>query len=167
MTKYVKLTKGKFALVDDEDFEYISQWKWCVAGRYAIRVTQKNKIKKMISMHREINKTPDGLITDHVNGDGFDNRKINLRTCTQKENCHNQRAQSKKKSSKFKGVSWRRDCKKWRAYIALNKKIKHLGYFDDEKDAAMAYNRAALVLHGDFCRLNLIMDRGAGSAPAS
>ena len=163
MTKHISIGKtGKFALVDDEDYDLIMQWKWWNKEGYAIRETEINKHgerrkRKRFYMHRLINKTPDGMEVDHINGDKLDNRKENLRTCTRHQNIIN-RCSFKGASSKFKGVLWNVKLNKWRARIRLNKKDFHLGYFVHEKDAARAYNDAAIIYHGDFARLNQISD---------
>ena len=158
--KQIPLTKNKIALVDDEDFEYLMRWKWCISGRYAIRgvyigkLDGKNKFKHIL-MHRVINKTPDDLYTDHINGDGLDNRKRNLRTCTIGQNNINKLTKTIY-TSKYRGVSWDKRKKKWRACLQLNRKHIFLGYFKCQIKAAKAYNNAAIEFHGEFCRLNVI-----------
>ena len=92
--KKIKLTKGKYALVDDADFSRLNQWKWCYnENGYATRGTHKRingeRISINYSMHRLINKTPDNLFTDHINRNKLDNRKSNLRTITHQQNCFN------------------------------------------------------------------------------
>ena len=91
--------------------------------------------------------------TDHINGDGLDNRKQNLRTCTHTENMRN-RGKSKNNTSGFKGVSWHKRGKTWDAKIAHNKKLMHIGSFKDKEVAAKAYDRKAIELHGKFAKLN-------------
>ena len=107
--KKIKLSQGKFSIVDSRDYEHLSQWKWCFHHTgYAVRV---EKIKKpcgkrtgqMIFLHREVSKTPKGLYTDHINGDKLDNRKENLRHATKKQSSRNT-APHKKSSSRYKGV---------------------------------------------------------------
>lgn len=160
--KQIKLTQGKVALVDDEDYEWLSQWKWRIRkGRntfYAdahIDTTRKNRNKSFI-MHRLIMKLDfdDKRQIDHINGNGLDNRKKNLRICTNQENSFN--GLKKNGLNKYKGVSWSKRMNKYRAYIKVNYKQKHLGSFDNEINAAIAYNNAAKKLHGEFAKLNKI-----------
>ncbi len=106
-------------------------------------------------MHRKIINVPKDLQTDHINNNGLDNRKINLRLCTNSQNSQNRRHYTNK-SSKYKGVSWHKFKKKWRAQIGLNKKRIHLGYFEAEKEAAKIYNKEAKELFGDFAYINSI-----------
>jgi hypothetical protein len=94
-----------------------------------------------------------GVIVDHINGNGLDNRKSNLRICTHKQNCRSSRKR-KKSVSKYKGVHWCRKTKKWVAQIGLDGRTKHLGYFKIEKNAALAYDRAAVKYFGEFALLN-------------
>ena len=141
--KEIKLTQDKIALVDDEDFEYLNQFKWYAVNYknnfYSCRTLRQSKIK----MHREIMKTQlennIGKIIDHIDGNGLNNQKYNLRTCTNAENCRNRH--SVNNSSGYLGVSKR--SKKWKAQISVNKKVICLGTFEDKKDAAKAYNEAA------------------------
>lgn len=157
MTKQIPLTQGQFSLVDDEDYEFLIQWKWQHnQGRYASR-THREKMgrgvySEKILMHRIINKTPDGLVTDHINGNKLDNRRSNLRTCTKGQNNCNRA--SLEKSSKYKGVSWSKSHKKWRSQIG--KSSKTIGTYDSEIEAALAYNHEAKKIYGDFAYLNLI-----------
>lgn len=147
--KAIELTKGKFALIDDEDFDLVSKFKWHVSGckNYAIS----GRREKLIRMHNLIFGK---MKVDHINGDGLDNRRENLRKCTNSQNMAN----SKKRigtSSKYKGVCWCKRENKWSAYIYTNKKRKSLGYFKNQKDAAKAYDKKAVELFGSFARLNL------------
>jgi len=104
-------------------------------------------------MHRQIARTPDHLVCDHVNHDGLNNRKKNLRNCTLTQNNANSRP-SKNSSSKYKGVSWNKSRRKWAAFIKKNGAQLHLGYFYDETSAAHAYDRAARKYHAEFANLN-------------
>jgi hypothetical protein len=109
-------------------------------------------------MHRFIaGCTPgDGMVVDHKNGDGLDNRKCNLRVCTQAQNCQNQRPQAKSKTSRFKGVSWHKRCQKWRSYIRFGNKHVELILTDDEEEAAIYYNVAAQLFYGEYACLNTV-----------
>lgn len=156
--KKIPLTQGKFALVDDEDFEYLNQWKWFAhkrgSGYYATR-KEKNK---QISMHRQIMSVNDiSVLIDHRDRNSLNNQRNNLRTASRSQN--NANTISRKNSySKYLGVSLFRKTKagkgKWRASIGKDKKIYHLGYFKTEQQAAIAYNKKALELHGEFANLN-------------
>ncbi len=104
-------------------------------------------------MHREILNTPDGFVTDHINGNGLDNREANLRVCTREQNKQNS-VKRTKTSSKFKGVDWYKPYKKWRVRITFEKKPMHIGLYDDEVKAAQAYDQKAIELFGEFANLN-------------
>ena len=98
--------------------------------------------------------TPEGLYVDHINHNGLDNRKVNLRLATHAENIRNARRPKINKSSKYRGVCYSKHNKKWRATILVNHKKKHLGYFRDEKEAGKAYDKAAKLYYKDFAILN-------------
>ena len=151
-TKLIPLTQGKFAIVDACDYEWLSQWKWYYGQGYAIRAEK----RKTCAMHRVINQTPDGLDTDHINGDKLNNRRCNLRSCTRQQNQFN-KGFSANTGSKHKGVYLLICHKKyqyWIARININGERKHLGCFKMELDAALAYNEAAIKYYGEFARLN-------------
>ncbi len=144
--KTIPLTQGKFALVDDEDYEWLSQWKWSVKKDgssnaplwYACRIQK----TKWISMHGLILTAPSEFMIDHINGDGLDNRKSNLRiTANQLNQLYSQRLRSTNTSS-YQGVSWDKRKRKWRASLIRNGQIKHLGYFDDKLEASKVYQEA-------------------------
>ena len=156
--KRIKLTKGKFALVDDEDFEYLNQWKWTCVGRgYAQRKYSIKGGRKGINMymHRDIVSIPKDKFIDHINGNGLDNRKSNLRICTLSQNNAN-RKKSINGTSMYKGVSWYSPYGKWCARICKNDLDIFIEYFKSEKEAALAYNEAAIKYHGEFANLNVI-----------
>lgn len=155
MTKEIKLTKGKVTLVNDEDFEWLNQWRWHSAKgeRYAGR--RDMKTKKIILMHRQIMNPPADMVVDHKNGDTLDNRKNNLRICTKAENQRNHK-RLKNNTSGYTGVSFRKDTKKWFAHIGdkLSGTFGHLGNFLTPEDAARAYDKKAGEVFGEFARLN-------------
>ena len=154
MTRTIPLTQGQVAIVDDEDFDWLNQYKWHaekMRGRYyAARYLKGNK--KML-MHREIMNAPKGVIIDHINGSSLENRRKNLRPCTIKENQRN-RVSQKNSSSRFKGVCWHKNRKKWQAEIRCEDKFIYLGSFDNEIEAAKAYDKKAKELFGDFAKTN-------------
>lgn len=158
--KEIQLTQGKVALVDDEDFKYLNQWKWYVnnlCGKfYAVRNHWENKkFVGQLLMHRFIMNPSKGLVVDHYNGNTLDNRKCNLRVCTYSQNRMNSVKTIYNKSG-YKGVHWHKLGKKWVAKIELNKTKHYLGLFYDIKEAAKAYNDAAIKFYGEFAKLNKI-----------
>jgi hypothetical protein len=159
--KEIPLTQGKAALVDDADFEELNKYKWYAHfdGRrfYANRNEQlgTNHWTKVL-MHRQILGLTkgDGIYVDHVNHDGLNNCRKNLRTCTNAENTRNRRTSEHPKSSQHKGVHWAKRDKKWRAQIQINGVKLHIGDFSSEDEAAHAYNAIALQYFGEFACLN-------------
>jgi hypothetical protein len=147
--KEIKLTRGKVALVDDEDFEYLNQWKWFFNKGYAGRHTGPRHRRKLVLMHRDILCVPDGLVTDHINHDGLDNRRSNLRSCTRAQNYANSDIHSNNTSG-AKGVRLRKDTKKWSAIIKHNQKVIYLGCFKNLDEAARAYKDKAREIYGEF-----------------
>jgi hypothetical protein len=107
-------------------------------------------------MHREILNPPGHLMVDHINHNGLDNRKANLRLATCAQNSYNRRQGRKNKSSKYTGVSWKQWTKKWAAIICYKKKNIIVGYFENEIQAAKAYDKAAKKYHGEFASLNFM-----------
>ena len=154
--KKIELTKGKVALVDDDDFDELSKHKWCVSkdgnNFYAIRSIKIDGKKRTVKMHRVIMQTPKGMDTDHIDHDGLDNRKENLRICTHTENLMNT-GKYKNNVSGYKGVSWDNSRSKWKSQIKFNKKIIILGRFTDKEEAYKAYCEAAKKYHGEFNNL--------------
>ena len=152
--KYIPLTQGKQAIVDDEDFERVNQWKWCFhkgnneKNAYAFRFNS-------IRMHRFILNVPKGLHVDHINGDTLDNRKKNLRICTQLENNRNT-PKRKDTTNKYKGIHFVKQRNKWIARIQVNGKRIHSGYFNTQEEAARRYDEMAKIHFGNFARLNFL-----------
>ena len=151
----LRLRYGKVSIVDVDDFEYLNQWagKWYFKGRYVGREQwlPSEKRNKWVLMHRELNKTPEGMETDHINGNTLDNRKSNLRTVTRKQNMANVR--STPGVSGLRGVWWHKGTEKWRAAIRVDGRRKSLGLFKDKNDAAIAWRQAAKKYRGEFARL--------------
>jgi hypothetical protein len=150
--KSIPLTLGNVALVDDEDYEYLNQWKWRDSHGYAAR-SQWSPFRKSITMHALIMNTPPGMVTDHINGNKLDNRRENLRVCSRSENNKN-RSKNSHSSSRYKGVCWIKRIKKWRAQIKHNNRTIHIGLYDKDDDAARAYDKSAKELFGIFARTN-------------
>ncbi|NIA17326.1 MAG: hypothetical protein GWO86_03155 [Planctomycetes bacterium] len=157
----IRLTRGKSTIVDQDDFEKLKQYKWHVhpvqdngQNQYAIRTVQRGNKRCRCAMHRVISQAPEGLFVDHINHNGLDNRRTNLRIVTAQQNSWNTRRGRGLGKSKYKGVTWDKDSQKWRASICIEKKPKYLGCFEDEKEAAMAYDRAAKKHRGEYAFLN-------------
>ncbi|CAM3445664.1 HNH endonuclease [Klebsiella variicola] len=155
----IELTKGAFAIVDDEDVELISRFSWQLndSGYAVANVGVGRKHVTIERMHRMILRAPDGMDVDHINGNRRDNRKCNLRLATRTQNHWNQRKRSRC-SSEFKGVCWHNQNKRWRARINVYGKEIALGCFSSEIEAAKAYNEAAKKYFGDFALLNEIQE---------
>ncbi len=158
--KQIELTSPKypdaFTIIDDKDVELVSQHKWRVSKShqrfYAYANIKCGQKWSTLQMHRLILDAKKGQIVDHVNCDGLDNRRVNLRFCTASQN--NQNQASRGGTSLFKGVSRNNKQKKWMAKIKKDRKVFYLGLFDNEKDAAIAYDNAAKKLFVDFAWLN-------------
>ena len=151
--KVIPLTQGKVAIVDPDDFERLKQYKWhatkCGRSYYAVRSANGKSIK----MHRQITNAPKGLVVDHIDHNGLDNRRANLRLCTKQQNNCNTRS-FRHKTSKYKGVFKQKGLKKFRALTRCNRKSIHIGMFESEIDAAKAYDKKARELFGEFAYLN-------------
>jgi len=151
---------NKFALVDNEDYESALQYKWYVVKNgnyfyaYANRKLGKDKKHHTLHMHRVIMGLRDDKIQiDHINRNGLDNRKSNLRLCNMSQNMMNSRPM-KNRLSKYKGVSWHSLTKKWRVRVCLHGNLIEVGLYSNEEKAAAAYNKEAKRLFGDFAYLN-------------
>lgn len=161
--KEIQLTskKHKFLVkVDDEDFSTLSKFKWHYhkfptgsVGGYARRSFHSDgKVKHML-MHRQIINAQRGYHTDHINGDGLDNQKSNLRICNRSQNLSN-RKMNKNNTSGIKGVAFNKKIKKWSAQIQSNNINHNIGFYDNSHDAMIAYDAASRVLHRQFSRNN-------------
>ena len=160
--KRIKLTQGKWALVSDEDYEFLRQWKWfAFKGSsnmpYAARTVRLNsKQSYKIFMYNIVAKRIKlKEIIDHIDRNGLNNQRNNLRDSTRSQNNAN-RGLNKNNTSGYKGVCWNKQKQKWHARIRVNYKYVQLGLFDNIKDAARAYNKAALKYFGEFAWLNPI-----------
>jgi hypothetical protein len=157
MTKEIKLTQNKVALVSDEDYERLSQWKWCtckcIRGIYAVRTIRLPSGKhRLEGMHRVIMNAPEGMEVDHIDHDGLNNQRSNLRVATRSQNAAN--IVANRGVSKFRGVTFLKRNGKWRSAIRVNGKYIYLGSYKAETDAAHAYDTAAREYHREFAQLN-------------
>ena len=150
----IKLSWGKYAIVDAEDYDRLSKYKWLALEKGRSLYAKTFHLNgKSLHMHRLIMNAPPHLVVDHINHDGLDNRKKNLRLCTHLENLRNARP-SRGGSSEYKGVYWHKGSKKFVAQIAFKAKRIWLGYFKNEIEAAKAYDKAAKKFFGEFAFLN-------------
>ena len=153
--KLMPLSQGKFAIVDAEDYERLKQYKWHVDKGDSTNYAARGIVGKNFRMHREILGAPKGLVVDHINHNGLDNRRSNLRLCTVRQNNMNRRpSRRKNKWSRFKGVSWDKQRRLFTAYIQQDGKMVRLGRFESEVEAAKAYDKKARELFGEFAYLN-------------
>lgn len=146
--KCVPLANGTWALVDERDYERVMQFNWCSYSNGRTTYAQSDHV----TMHHFILQKQSEV--DHINGDGLDNRRDNLRICTHSKNGMNRRKHRTKTSSRFKGVSFFKPLQKWRAEITIRPNRYYLGVFADEVEAAKAYDRAAIEKFGEFAHLN-------------
>ena len=155
--KEIPLTRGKVAIVDDEDYEELSIVKWHYNHwGYAMRnVTPGGKKRTKIQMHIAILGKIEGFEIDHKDGNGLNNRRENLRHVTHTQNTQN-KAPYKKTSSRYKGVSWNKWANKWVSTIVIDGKYYYLGYYKSERDAAWVYNVWAESFFGEYTRLNVL-----------
>jgi plasmid maintenance system killer protein len=166
MVKEMRLTQGQVALVDDEDYEWLNQWKWqakhdkSTKGYYAVRSKYEGYVDgkdicKCVLMHRAImskiihNELNSSKEVDHINHDTLDNTRTNLRIVSSRQNRQNLKKQS---SSKYPGVTWKKRDQKWQAQIQVNGSYRYIGVFDEERSAAKAYEMAQRL----YCDENLV-----------
>ena len=156
----IDLSSGRMAKIDIEDHKKVTKYNWHLSSNkppriYAITNVYKNGRRTTLKMHRYVLNCSNPLIkTDHINGNGLDNRKSNLRLCSNQQNCWNQiKRKNSLHSKKYKGVDFHKN--KWRARIRVSNKEKHIGYYKSEKLAAFAYDIQAAKYFGEFSNLNL------------
>ena len=154
--KEIKLTQNKIALVDDDDFEILNQYKWC-----AVRVSggsyyaARKQGKKKIYMHKELLKVPKNRVVDHIDGNTLNNCMANLRECSIAENVRNQKIRSTNTTG-FKGVSYYKNRNMYAARIMLNYRAHFIGLYYTPEGAARAYNQRAKELFGEYALLNIV-----------
>lgn len=150
----ITLTQGQTTLVDAADWDAVKDLRWYASRVRTLFYPQAHVSgrKSPVRMHQFIFPATHPLMIDHVNGDGTDNRRRNLRVVTHTQNQQNMRPQ--RGTSSYKGVCWNSYSGKWQAYINASKRTQYLGRFTDEREAARAYDRAARALFGDHARLN-------------
>lgn len=154
--KEIPLSRGLVALVDDADYEFLMQWKWSATSPtagpvYAVRGYRVGGRTCPVRMHRQILGIPVNWIVDHINGDGLDNRKVNLRLATPDQNAQNRRMRNK---LGFRGVYV--EGRKFRAIIQGGGHRRNLGLFASAEAAARAYDEAAVAMHGAYAVLNFV-----------
>ena len=153
--RFIPLTRKQSAIVDVEDFEWLSRWNWYAQWAptthsfYAVRKENYGKVR----IHRIILDCGPDKEVDHRNHDTLDNRRENLRKCTRLQNGRNQRT-PRDNTSGFKGVSWDKQVGKWRVMISIDRHQKSIGYFRSRENAARAYDKVAKKHHGEFAHLN-------------
>lgn len=156
MSKQIPLSQGKFATVDDADYDWLAKHKWSYDPKgYAMR----RSANVTIYMHRVVLNASGPVTVDHVNGDGLDNRRENLRVVTTAQNNYNRHPEKRPKTSQYKGVSLNRKVNRWQAHIKKGDEYRrYLGLYDSEQDAARAYNAAARHLFGPYAYINDVPD---------
>lgn len=155
--KIIELTQGKEALVDNADFAAVKAFKWHTVKRrktfYAARNIRKPNGKFTLQLLHSF-LFPDALRLDHRDGDGLNNQRANLRPATVRQNAQGFQRKRAGATSKFRGVCWHKQRRRWKAQIQVEKRVIFLGYFGIETDAAHEYNSAAITYFGDFAQLN-------------
>ena len=153
--KTIKLSNGELALVDSGDYNMLLKFKWYGSDGYARCNMKKDGKWSSAFMHRVIMNTPKGGITDHINRNKLDNRRINLRICSNSDNLLNSSIR-KNNTSGAKGVRWHKKSKKWVVEVNINYKKKHVGLFKDKIEAIKKYNEVAKKCYGEFASPNTI-----------
>lgn len=157
--KRIQLTQGKEAIVDDDDYETLSRFKWSakrIGNKFYAAKTfaTPDGRSSMMLMHQIVLVTKRPLVIDHIDGDGLNNRRGNLREATNANNQHNTGKSKSGKTSKYKGVSWDSTNRRWGAAMRIDGRVKRLGSFHHEIDAARAYDQACIRERGEFAQHN-------------
>lgn len=159
----ITLTQNKIAFIDDEDCELVSRYKWFIKPTTNTFYAMAKINGRSVSLHQFLMGEKEGYYTDHIDRNGLNNQRANLRWATWSQNLMNQQIQKVSKSSCYKGVSkknWSNEETIWAAYITINQKRHYLGNYKNEEDAALAYNRKAIELFGEFACLNPVVEDG-------
>lgn len=151
--KRIQLSADKFALVDDDMFEELNRFKWTAKKFNKTWYAERKDHYKSVYMHRLIMNAQNGLQVDHIDMNGLNNTRENLRICTRAENARN-RIENSNSTSGYKGVSFSKQRNKFESKITINGKTIHLGRFSTKEEAAKAYDKKALELFGEFARTN-------------
>ena len=151
--KEINLTQGKIALVDDADYELAKTHKWCARKSRNLYYASAKISGKNVSLHAFLLASPKNSEIDHVDGNGLNNQRLNLRICSHMENMANQK-QHRDSKSPYKGISRAQHCDRWAAQLFFQGRKLYLGLFKDPIDAAKAYDAKAKELFGSFARLN-------------
>ena len=159
---YITLTQGCEATIDLEDIGLVKDYNWCAhkprgnSSFYAVRMDYSGTKAKAVRMHCILMGSPEKIEIDHKDGNGLNNRRRgetgNLRVATRSQNMHN-RGSYTSNTSGYKGVTWRKDKKRWQAQIMVKSKRKQLGRFKTKEEAYAAYCEAVKKYHGDFGRI--------------
>jgi hypothetical protein len=153
----LRLADGSHVMVDAIELPFLNRYSWFRdKDGYVVANVHHGNTTQRVSLSRVVNRTPDGFVTDHKNGDLNDYTQKNLRTATRSQNHANIGKRRGEYSSKFKGVGWHIRGGKWRAFIKVNYRQISLGMYADEEEAALAYNLAAKKFFGEFARLNKV-----------
>jgi hypothetical protein len=155
VSKQILTTRGKWTIVDDEDYEWLQQWKWhCTEKGYVRRVDCSGGKRLLVTMHRLIMDAPDEMQVDHRDGNTLNNCRSNLRLASNSQNCCNK--DGRVGVSGYRGVTNHKASpnKPWYARIKVSGVYIDLGVFADKIEAAKAYDAAAIKYHGEFARLN-------------
>ena len=150
---HIPLTQGKVALIDAEDYASLIRYKWHVGKNKRVFYASTCVKSRTLFMHRVIMRPPKGMVVDHINHDGLDNRRSNLRICTNAQNVRNSRP-CIGKTVKYKGVSFHKINRSFRANIKFQGKTVTIGCYEDEVAAAKAYDEKAKELYGEYAYLN-------------
>lgn len=155
--KNIELSKGHYTQVDDEDYDELNKYKWYCnvqkSGKYIYAARRTFKASFHISMHKQIMGTNKNELIDHIDHDGLNNQKKNLRVCTKKDNVRSSRLASSNTSG-YKGACWHKGANKWMASICVNQRHIYLGLYSDKIEAAKVYDEAAIKYFGEFAYTN-------------
>jgi hypothetical protein len=152
--RHIPLTQGLYARVDASDYPWLSRHNWCAKHDGHTYYAMRRRHGKVIYMHQEIMLPAEGYVVDHINGHGWDNCRRNMRICTRNQNMRNRAKCTRPCTSPYKGVSRNRKTGQCIARIGYKGEKIYLGTFKTDREAARAYDRAAVLFHGPYARLN-------------